>query len=111
MTISNNDLAAMGVGFSAGAGSGIVDPAAGLGIGAFGIGMILIAIKRQRDERHAENDDEVATDGGTVSKETPKEAAPEQPAVLDQLPMTFDRFLRQLRTVGARDVDSVRPEQ
>jgi len=31
--------------------------------------------------------------------------------VLDQLPMTFDRFLRQLRTVDVRDVDSVRPEQ
>ncbi|SMO91361.1 hypothetical protein [Halorubrum cibi] len=48
MTFTNDELAALGVGFSAGAGVALVNAGAGLGIGLFGIGAILIAIKRDR---------------------------------------------------------------
>ena len=80
---SNNVLASLGVGLSTGAGAALISPSAGLGIGAYGIGMILVAIWRDRREDDEDDTDEVATDGGTARREPQPEAAPEQPVVID----------------------------
>ncbi|EMA63181.1 hypothetical protein C470_03601 [Halorubrum distributum JCM 13561] len=56
--------------------------------------MILIAIKRQREQRQEEEryEPELETDGGAIPDETPQEAAPEQPTVLN-VEISGDRML------------------
>ncbi|ELZ41881.1 hypothetical protein [Halorubrum tebenquichense] len=81
--LSNDELAGLGVGLSVGAGAALISPGVGIGIGVYGVGAILVAIWRDRRERDDSDTDEVATDGGTMPRDPPQEAAPEQPAVLD----------------------------
>ncbi|WP_157884813.1 hypothetical protein [Halorubrum aethiopicum] len=63
MTFTNNELAALGLGLSMGAGATLVRPSAGLAIGLFGIVAILVAIKRDR-AGESDNGAEVVDVGG-----------------------------------------------
>lgn len=94
MMPSNSEIATAGVGISAGAGAALASEPFGFGVGIIGLGAILLAIERDRGSKieQESEDDEVATDGGTARRETPEEAAPEQPTVLD-IKVEGDRML------------------
>ena len=84
MTLSNDEFAALALGLGLGLGATLISPAFGIGMGA---GMVAILYATQQianrlgepeDDDCVESDD-VATDGGTVRRETPQTAATEHP--------------------------------
>jgi len=83
MTLSNDALARIGSGISIGAVGALVHDTVGIGLVVIGFALMFLAVKRERRAESENDGDEVATDGGAVPEETPTEAAPEKPAVLD----------------------------
>ena len=98
MTLSNDEFAALGLGLVLGVGTGatLMSPAFGIGMGVAGIVAILYATQQKRNGEPEDDDcvesDDVATDGGTVRRETPQTAATEHPTVLD-IDVVGDRAL------------------
>ena len=95
MTLSNDEFAALGLGLGVGTGATLMSPAFGIGMGA-GMVAILYATQQKRNGEPEDDDcvesDDVATDGGTVRRETPQTAATEHPTVLD-IDVVGDRAL------------------
>ena len=102
MTLSNDEFAALGLGLGLGVGLGVgtgatlMSPALGLGMGVGIVATVLYATQQKRNGEPEDDDcvesDDVATDGGTVRRETPQTAATEHPTVLD-IDVVGDRAL------------------
>jgi len=96
MTLSNDEFAALGLGLGVGTGATLMSPAFGIGMGVAGMVAILYATQQKRNGEPEDDDcvesDDVATDGGTVRRETPQTAATEHPTVLD-IDVVGDRAL------------------
>ena len=92
MTLSVDYIPGLGTGLCSGVIAGIISDWSAVifaGIGALLVAYAVGLVRAQRDETEC---DEVATDGGTARRETPEEAAPEQPTVLD-VEIEGDRML------------------
>lgn len=87
MKVSNDWLAGIGTGLGVGAGAALITAQGGAVLAGVGVGLVAYVIgvrETSKNEDSTEGDGEdVATDGGTVPEETPQEAAPQKPAVLD----------------------------
>lgn len=92
MTLSVDYIAGLGTGLCSGVIAGIISDWSAVIFAGIGALLVAYAVCRDRAQGDETECDEVATDGGTARRETPQEAAPEQPTVLD-VELAGDRML------------------